>query len=182
MKNNVSLLTTIYLALKIKWFSMKKHTCTVKPAFLYNKSMYIKGTFSGSLDCPLYTGLTVCKNIWWFVFSKNNFSFPLYTILNYYFIFYFLFFIFIEKLYQDVPIILIVHILCYDIHWTIDLEETLSHMSNVSHGLDHMVVNTSRSFPHSWLIIKFVTRLTQWVSLVEQELLTLWAPEFTPGF
>ena len=35
-----------------------------------------------------------------------------------------------------------------------------------------LVVNTSRSFPHSWLITDFVTRLTQWVSLVEQELLT----------
>ena len=32
---------------------------------------------------------------------------------------------------------------------------------------------TSRSFPHSWLITGFVPRLTQRVSLVEQELLTL---------
>ena len=31
----------------------------------------------------------------------------------------------------------------------------------------------SRSFPHSWLITGFVTRLTRWVSLVEYELLTL---------
>jgi hypothetical protein len=30
-----------------------------------------------------------------------------------------------------------------------------------------LVVNTSRSFPHSWLIIGFVTRLTRRVSLVE---------------
>ena len=36
-----------------------------------------------------------------------------------------------------------------------------------------LVVNTSRSFPHSWLITWFVTRLTRQVSLVEQELLTL---------
>jgi hypothetical protein len=36
-----------------------------------------------------------------------------------------------------------------------------------------LVVNTSRSFPHSWLITGFVTRLTQRVPLVEQELLTL---------
>ena len=32
---------------------------------------------------------------------------------------------------------------------------------------------TSRSFLHSWLIIGFVTRATQWVPLVEQELHTL---------
>jgi hypothetical protein len=35
------------------------------------------------------------------------------------------------------------------------------------------VVNTSRSFPCSWLITGFVSRLTRWVSLVEQELPTL---------
>ena len=33
-----------------------------------------------------------------------------------------------------------------------------------------LVVNTSRSFPHSWLITGVITRLTRWVSLVEQEL------------
>ena len=33
--------------------------------------------------------------------------------------------------------------------------------------------NTSRSFPHSWLVTGFVTILTRRVSLVEQELLTL---------
>ena len=45
------------------------------------------------------------------------------------------------------------------------------------------VVNTSRSFPHSWLITGVVTRLTRRVPLVEQELLTL--PEqlsSPPGF
>ena len=36
-----------------------------------------------------------------------------------------------------------------------------------------IVVNTSRSFPHSWLITRFVTRLTRRVPLVEQELLNL---------
>jgi hypothetical protein len=36
-----------------------------------------------------------------------------------------------------------------------------------------LVLNTSRSFPHSWLITGFVTRLTRRVSLVEHELLTL---------
>ena len=36
-----------------------------------------------------------------------------------------------------------------------------------------LVVSTSRSFPRSWLITGYVTRLTRRVSLVEQELLTL---------
>ena len=40
-------------------------------------------------------------------------------------------------------------------------------------GYVPLVVNTSRSFPHSWLITGFVTRLTRRVPLVEQELLTL---------
>ena len=39
-----------------------------------------------------------------------------------------------------------------------------------------LVANTSRSFPHSWLITGFVTRLTRPVQLVEQELPTL--PEY----
>ena len=46
-----------------------------------------------------------------------------------------------------------------------------------------LFVNTSRSFPHSWLFTEFVTRLTRRVSLVEQELPTL--PEHLsspPGF
>jgi len=42
-----------------------------------------------------------------------------------------------------------------------------------NHGYVPLVVNTSRSFPHSRLITGFVTRLTPWVPLVEQELLTL---------
>jgi hypothetical protein len=41
------------------------------------------------------------------------------------------------------------------------------------HGNDPLVVNTFWSFLHSWLVNGFVTRLTRWVSLVEQELLTL---------
>ena len=41
------------------------------------------------------------------------------------------------------------------------------------HGYVPLVVNTSQSFPSSWLITGFVTRLTRRVSLVEQELLTL---------
>ena len=36
-----------------------------------------------------------------------------------------------------------------------------------------LVVSTSRSFPHSWPITWFVTRVTRWVPLVEQVLLTL---------
>jgi hypothetical protein len=39
-------------------------------------------------------------------------------------------------------------------------------------GYVPLVVNTSRSFPHAWLITGFVTRFTRLVSLVEQKLLT----------
>ena len=41
------------------------------------------------------------------------------------------------------------------------------------HGYVPLVVNTSRSFPHSWLITGFVTRLTRRVPLVKQEMLIL---------
>ena len=41
------------------------------------------------------------------------------------------------------------------------------------HGYVSLVVSTFRSFPHSRLITKFVTRLTRRVPLVQQELLTL---------
>jgi hypothetical protein len=41
------------------------------------------------------------------------------------------------------------------------------------HGYVPLVVSTSRSFPHSWLINWFVTRLTRRVPLVEHELPTL---------
>jgi len=51
------------------------------------------------------------------------------------------------------------------------------HTTDILHKYDHgyvpLVVNTSLSFPHSWLIIRFVTRLTRRVPLVEQELLAL---------
>ena len=43
----------------------------------------------------------------------------------------------------------------------------------IDHGYVLLVVNTSWSFPHSWLITGFVTRLTRRVPLAEQELLTL---------
>jgi hypothetical protein len=36
-----------------------------------------------------------------------------------------------------------------------------------------LVVNTSQSFPHSWLITEIITRLTRRTPLVEQELFTL---------
>ena len=50
-----------------------------------------------------------------------------------------------------------------------------------------LVVNTSRSFPHSWLITGFVTRLTRRVPLVKQELPILpenliWPPVFSRVF
>jgi hypothetical protein len=51
------------------------------------------------------------------------------------------------------------------------------------HGYVPLVASNSRSFPRSWLIPGFLTRLTRRVSLVEQELLTL--PEHLsspPGF
>jgi hypothetical protein len=41
------------------------------------------------------------------------------------------------------------------------------------YGYVPFVVITFRSFPHSWLITGFLTRLTRRVPLVEQELLTL---------
>ena len=41
-------------------------------------------------------------------------------------------------------------------------------------------INTSRSFPHSWLITRFVTRWTRRVSLVEQELPTILEHKCSP--
>ena len=41
------------------------------------------------------------------------------------------------------------------------------------HGYVTLVVNTSLSFPHSWSITGFVTRLTQRMPLAEQEHITL---------
>jgi hypothetical protein len=51
--------------------------------------------------------------------------------------------------------------------WQFCKSEICSEYSNF------VLVNTSRSFPHSWLITGFVIRLTRRVSLVEQELPTL---------
>ena len=63
---------------------------------------------------------------------------------------------------------------CY---W-VQLHDLVDHYGmNICVTNDHryvpLVVNTSRSFPHSRLTTGFVTRLTQQVPLVEQELLTL---------
>ena len=44
---------------------------------------------------------------------------------------------------------------------------------NALNCFECFIVNTSRSFPHSWLITGFVTRLTWRVPLVKQELITL---------
>ena len=41
------------------------------------------------------------------------------------------------------------------------------------HGYVPFVIITTRSFPHLWLITGFVTRVTWWVPLVEQDLPTL---------
>jgi hypothetical protein len=41
------------------------------------------------------------------------------------------------------------------------------------HGYVPLVINISRSFPHSRLINGFVTRLTRRMPLIEQDLLTL---------
>ena len=42
------------------------------------------------------------------------------------------------------------------------------------HGYGLLVVNTSRSFPRSWLITGFLTRLTRRVQLVEQDHIPEW--------
>jgi hypothetical protein len=62
----------------------------------------------------------------------------------------------------------------------VDLSTTIVHNGRIwnicvtnDHGYVPLVVNTSRSFPHSRLITGFVTRLTRRVPLVEQELPTL---------
>jgi len=50
-------------------------------------------------------------------------------------------------------------------------------LSNICASNDHryvsFVVSTYRSFPHSWVISGFVSRLTRRMPLVDQELLTL---------
>ena len=50
------------------------------------------------------------------------------------------------------------------------------------HEFVPLLVSTSRSFPHSWHITGFVTRVTRRVSLVEQELLTLLEYLSSPPF
>jgi hypothetical protein len=53
-----------------------------------------------------------------------------------------------------------------------DLVDRYGILTN-DHGYVPLVVNTSRSFPRSWRITGFVTRLKRRVLLVEQELLIL---------
>jgi hypothetical protein len=57
--------------------------------------------------------------------------------------------------------------------FTVDLDNLYGICATNDHGDVPLVLNTSRSFPHSWLITRFVTRITRQVPLVEQELLTL---------
>ena len=57
-----------------------------------------------------------------------------------------------------------------DVH---DLETLQICIIAVMANIVPLVVNTSRSFPHSWLIAEFVARLTWRVSLMEQVQLTL---------
>ena len=60
------------------------------------------------------------------------------------------------------------HINCFQLTLHISLHEFTN-----DHGCVPLAVDTSRSFPHSWLITGLVTRLTRRVSLVEQEQLTV---------
>jgi len=46
-------------------------------------------------------------------------------------------------------------------------------VSYMTTDMVHSSQSTTRSYPHAWLITGFVTRLTRYVPLVEQELLTL---------
>ena len=55
----------------------------------------------------------------------------------------------------------------------IKLKSSLRKFCGRHHGYVALVVNTSRSFPHSRLITGFVTRLTRQMPLVKQELPTL---------
>jgi len=56
------------------------------------------------------------------------------------------------------------------------------HLSCVAgdHGYVPLVMDASRSFPHSWLVTGFVVGFTRRVSLVKRRLLTLHL--YTPGF
>jgi hypothetical protein len=50
------------------------------------------------------------------------------------------------------------------------------------HGYVPLIVNTSRSFPHSWLFTGFATRLTRRVPLVEQNCLPFRSTCIHPWF
>ena len=59
------------------------------------------------------------------------------------------------------------------LNWFDMREDWASSFEFEAHRYVPLVLNTFRSFPHSWLIARFVTRVTWQVPLVEQELLTL---------
>ena len=64
---------------------------------------------------------------------------------------------------------LVVNIIIYE---NKNLYLAFQSISAKDHGYGSLVVNTSRSFPHSWLSTGFVTRLTRRVSLVKHEMVT----------
>ena len=57
----------------------------------------------------------------------------------------------------------------------------IDRITNKCNKISSVVVSPFRSFPHSWLITGFVTRLTRRVPLVEQELLTRQEPPHFSG-
>jgi hypothetical protein len=69
----------------------------------------------------------------------------------------------------------------YDVSYLTQCLELISVKNDHEYVL--LVVNTSRSFPHSCFITRFVTRLTRLVPLVEQQQLTLQEhPNSSPVF
>ena len=71
---------------------------------------------------------------------------------------------------------------CYGRHHDLVDRYGISVSQMTMHGYVPLVVNTSRSFPHSRLITGFVTRITRRMPLVEQELPTLPEHRFLVGF
>jgi hypothetical protein len=53
-----------------------------------------------------------------------------------------------------------------------NIRSTERYILTNDHGYVPFVISTYRSFPHSWRITVFVTRVTRRVALVEQELIT----------
>jgi len=65
--------------------------------------------------------------------------------------------------------------------YLVKLKPTLRKFYGRHHDLVYLYF-TSRSFPHSWLITEFVTRVTRRVPLVKQQLLTLPEHMSSPQF